>query len=61
VTAAAPEDLGYLLGRLQMVERRVRELVGRRRAVDPAPDDPFRGLYLSDEAADAAGGRRPGR
>ncbi len=42
-------DLAYLLGRAQLVEARVRELVALRRADDPAPDDPFRGLYVSEE------------
>jgi hypothetical protein len=44
--------LAYLLGRAATVEERVRALVARRREVDPQPDDPFRGLYLSDEAVD---------
>lgn len=39
----------HVLGRLAAVEERVRELVARRRRDDPQPDDPFRGLYLSDE------------
>ena len=42
-------DLTYLLGRASLVEDRVRALVDRRRVDDPAPDDPFRGLYLSEE------------
>ncbi|MBO9556673.1 ATP-binding protein [Cellulomonas sp.] len=42
----------HLLGRLAVVEERVRLLVARRRADDPQPDDPFRGLYLSDETVD---------
>ncbi|MFT4165527.1 MAG: ATP-binding protein, partial [Microlunatus sp.] len=42
-------DLAYLLGRAQLVEARVRELVALRRVGDPAPDDPFRGLYVSEE------------
>jgi hypothetical protein len=45
-------DLAYLLGRAQLVEGRVRELVALRRAGDPAPDDPFRGLYVSEETVD---------
>src|SRR4051794_5510812 len=45
--------LGSLLGRARLVEDRIRRLVASRRSVDPAPDDPFRGLYLSDEAVDA--------
>ena len=28
----------------------MRSLVAERRQLDPAPDDPFRGLYLSDDA-----------
>ena len=46
-------SLNYLLGRLSLVEQRVRQAVSERRVTDPAPDDPFRGLYLSDEAVDA--------
>ena len=46
------DSLGYLLGRAAMVEQRVRDLVAERRADDPAPDDPFRGLYLTDDAVD---------
>ena len=42
----------YLLGRLQVVETRVRALVDDRRRNDRAPGDPFRGLYLSDEHVD---------
>jgi hypothetical protein len=45
-------SLAHVLGRLGVVEERVRSLVAARRATDPAPDDPFRGLYLSDEAVD---------
>ncbi|MGB7982125.1 MAG: ATP-binding protein [Candidatus Nanopelagicales bacterium] len=45
-------DLAYLLGRVQLVEGRVRELVALRRAGDAAPDDPFRGLYVSEETVD---------
>ncbi len=41
-----------LIGRLAAVEERVRAAVAARRAVDPEPDDAFRGLYLSDEQAD---------
>ena len=43
----------YLLGRAMLVEERIRTLVAHRRGHDPAPDDPFRGLYLSDEVVDA--------
>ncbi len=45
-------NLAYLLDRAGLVEARVRALVAERRADDPAPDDPFRGLYLSDETVD---------
>jgi hypothetical protein len=43
----------YLLGRAMLVEERIRALVAHRRRHDPAPDDPFRGLYLSDDVVDA--------
>lgn len=43
----------YLLARLALVEERVREAVARRRAADPDPDDPVRGLYVSDHHVDA--------
>src|SRR5215210_680643 len=42
--------LRHLLGRLALIEARVRRAVSVRRADDPAPDDPFRGLYLTPEA-----------
>jgi hypothetical protein len=42
----------YLLGRLAVVEARVRSAVARRRSADPHPDDPFRGLYLSEGQID---------
>ncbi len=45
--------LGHLLGRAQLVEERIRTLIAHRRQSDPAPDDPFRGLYLSDDTVDA--------
>ena len=45
-------SLAHLLGRLAVLEERIRHLVAVRRADDPAPDDPFRGLYLSDDAVD---------
>jgi len=50
VTGAA--SLAHLLGRIGVVEERIRRLVAERRAEDPQPDDPFRGLYLSEEAVD---------
>jgi hypothetical protein len=42
------QGLDYLLARLGLVEDRVRALVAKRRADDPAMDDPFRGLYVND-------------
>lgn len=45
-------SLAHLLGRVGVLEERIRLLVASRRAEDPQPDDPFRGLYLSDEAVD---------
>ncbi len=45
-------DLGALLERLSAVEQRIGALVQQRRAVDPQPDDPYRGLYVSDEQVD---------
>ncbi|MGY2125503.1 ATP-binding protein [Nocardia gipuzkoensis] len=45
-------SLRYLLARLAVIEARVRRAVAQRRADDPQPDDPFRGLYLSDDAVD---------
>ncbi|MET8708614.1 ATP-binding protein [Streptomyces californicus] len=43
--------VGELWERLGRVEQRVREAVAARRAVDPDPDDPYRGQYLTPEAA----------
>jgi hypothetical protein len=52
--ALAVEDLSlaHLLGRLAAVEVAVRVAVATRRATDPTPDDPFRGLYLADHDID---------
>lgn len=44
-------DLAYLHARLARIEDRVRSLVQHRQIDDPAPDDPFRGLYVSDDTA----------
>jgi ATPase family associated with various cellular activities (AAA) len=46
---ATDASLAHLLGRLGIVEARVRAAVSARRAGDPNPDDPFRGLYLSED------------
>ncbi|MEV6242740.1 ATP-binding protein [Lentzea sp. NPDC051838] len=47
--------------RMAVLERRIRTAVAARRATDPNPDDPFRGLYLSDEVIEALldSGREP--
>lgn len=42
----------HLLGRLAVLELRVRAAVARRRAGDVDPDDGFRGLYLTDHQVD---------
>src|SRR5262249_28951730 len=49
---AADASLGHLRGRLAVLEARVRAAVAERRHSDPAPDDPFRGLYLAAEPVD---------
>jgi winged helix domain-containing protein/ATPase family protein associated with various cellular activities (AAA) len=59
VTAPAPASLRHLLARLAIVESRVRRAVTARRAADPNPDDPFRGLYLTEEVVDALLAREP--
>ncbi|MGW3996449.1 ATP-binding protein [Amycolatopsis sp. NPDC004772] len=46
-------SLEYLFERLARLEQRIRDAVDSRRAADPNPDDPFRGLYLSNETIDA--------
>ncbi|MFC9691334.1 ATP-binding protein [Kribbella sp. NPDC056951] len=51
--------LRHLLGRLSLVEDRVRVLVELRRRTDPAPDDAFRGLYLSPAVIDGILDGRP--
>ncbi|MDQ3107444.1 MAG: ATP-binding protein, partial [Actinomycetota bacterium] len=45
-------SLVHLLGRLGIIEARVRLTVAARRADAPAAADPFRGLYLSDDQVD---------
>ena len=49
---AAGVGLGHLFARVALVEARVRAMVEHRRRDDPAPDDPFRGLYLTDDDVD---------
>ncbi|MGW2180214.1 AAA family ATPase [Streptomyces sp. NPDC001732] len=48
----APTAVEELWERLSHVERRVRNAVAARRAVDPQPDDPYRGQYLTPEGAE---------
>jgi SpoVK/Ycf46/Vps4 family AAA+-type ATPase len=48
-----------LLGALDRLRHRVRAVVAARQAVDPEPDDRFRGLYISDEQARALLDDRP--
>ncbi|WP_328958243.1 ATP-binding protein [Kitasatospora purpeofusca] len=45
-----PAPAAYLWTRLRVVEERVREAVAIRRALDPDPDDPYRGQFLTPEA-----------
>jgi ATPase family associated with various cellular activities (AAA) len=45
-------SLVHLLGRLAVLEARVRQAVADRRRADPDPDDAFRGLYLTDVHVD---------
>jgi hypothetical protein len=52
MSTPADANLAHLLGRLAVVHTRVRAAVAARRRDDPAPDDPFRGLYLSDQQVD---------
>jgi hypothetical protein len=60
VTAQTDQSLAHLLGRIRIVEARIRRAVAERHAVDPEPSDPFRGLYLSDEAVARLLERDPG-
>ena len=38
--------------RLRALSAHVRSLVGRRRAIDPDPENPYRGLFVSDDEAE---------
>ncbi|GAA3582125.1 ATP-binding protein [Kribbella ginsengisoli] len=51
--------LSYLLGRLALVEERVRALVALRKPLDPAPNDAFRGLFLTPAAVESLLAGRP--
>jgi hypothetical protein len=50
---AQDPSLAHLFGRLAAVEARVAALVRGQRSGDPNPADPFRGLYVSDDQAEA--------
>lgn len=53
MTITAPvTGVQQVLAALTVVELRVRHAVAARRASDPAPDDPYRGLYLTPDAVD---------
>lgn len=52
MTPETGEGLRYLLDRAGLIEDRVRAMIEFRRAGDPNPGDPFRGLYVSDELVD---------
>jgi hypothetical protein len=55
VDTVTPQALGgvdHLWERLGRLEQRVKAAVRERRAVDPDPDDPYRGQYLTPEAAE---------
>lgn len=53
-------SLQHLQGHLQILDERIRVGVARRRATDPEPDDPVRGLYISDQEVDThLAGTRP--
>ena len=58
--SAADTSLRHLLGRLAVLEARVRAAIERRRKADPSPEDRFRGLYLSEADVDRVL-RRPER
>ena len=45
-------SVDHVLGRVDVLRLRVAAVVAARRAVDAAPDDPFLGLYLSDDKID---------
>src|SRR5690349_3797914 len=49
--AVGPAVAQHLRARLALIEDRVRRAVALRRENDPLPDDPWRGLQLSDAAA----------
>jgi hypothetical protein len=52
MTAVAADHRTDLWVRLSAVEQRVRQAVADRLSTDPAPDDPYRGMYLSPDAVE---------
>jgi hypothetical protein len=54
VASLAPDAplVADVLRRLEALSSAVRRAVAARRADDPAPDDPFRGLYVDDDEVD---------
>ncbi len=59
MTETASASVTHLLGRLWVLEQRVREVVEHRRAHDPDPDDAFRGLYVSEDLVQRLLAREP--
>lgn len=52
-----PRD-SVLAERVNVLSTRVAELVAARRTNDPEPDDPYRGMFVSDHEADELAGER---
>jgi len=52
VSVGLDHSRAHLFGRLAVIEAAVRATVDARRVGDPQPDDPFRGLYVSDDHVD---------
>ena len=52
VDVDAPRPLDAIGARLAQLEQRVQLAVAQTRAKDPEPDDPYRGLYISDDRID---------
>jgi ATPase family associated with various cellular activities (AAA) len=59
VTAGDVASLTHVLGRLEVVARRVAAAVEWRRATDPDPGDRFRGLHISPAQVEALLARQP--
>jgi len=52
VDVDAPRPIDAIRARLSQLEQRVRLAVAQARAKDPEADDPYRGLYISDDHID---------